>query len=59
MTSHPTVTLTRDDIDYAIRRFIAYRKGVLASDVTKPKFQIKTKANGAKFLTGAKVSYIL
>ena len=46
MSSYPTITLTRRDIDNAIRAEVAKRAGVLRSDVGKLRYKLTRRRSG-------------
>lgn len=46
MTSYPTVTLSRREIDDLIRKEIANRAGVLRSDVGKLRYKLTRRRSG-------------
>lgn len=46
MTSYPTVTLSRREIDDLVRKEIANRAGVLRSDVGKLRYKLTRRRSG-------------
>lgn len=46
MTSYPTVTLSRREIDDLVRKEIARRFGVLRSDVGKLRYKMTRRRSG-------------
>ena len=46
MSSYPTITLTRRDIDNLIRAEVAKRAGVLRSDVGKLRYKLTRRRSG-------------
>jgi len=46
MSSYPTVTLTRQDIDNLVRAEVAKRAGVLRSDVGKLRYKMVRRRSG-------------
>ena len=50
MSSHPTVTLSRREIDDLIRKEIANRAGVLRSDVGKLRYKMVRRRRNVRGL---------
>ena len=57
MTSYPTVTLSRREIDDLVRKEIANRAGVLRSDVGKLRYKLTRRRSGVYGLHKVVASY--
>ena len=57
MTTYPTVTLTRQDIDNLVRAEVAKRAGVLRSDVGKLRYKMVRRRRNVRGLHKVVASY--